>query len=303
MFNTIMNTVWYIFTILFILYRFTTFFSHAYNFLRFCGKLISGGKYVCGLCINYFKQKEIIQPETEVIDETNIDNDQIDVFEDKQNNSFLGKIKSASVNIYYGIYHRIFGKHHPQSQENYVELPMYKSSHIHESNDLQNINKNIINSYSKNQNYSSLIQSNYPKSSSNYESYNYPYHNNHNHNHNHNITSSLYNKHSHLLYNIPMDESINSEIIMPKPFGLDDSTLLLESSFINTKINNNHKKNISNFNNNRNLPFATSSSFISTNVHPLYTNDDDYSTDDDNMSETNKMYNSEMNDEYADCHE
>lgn len=46
LFNTIINTIWYIFTILFLLYRFTSFFSYIYNFVRFCGKLFNGIYYV-----------------------------------------------------------------------------------------------------------------------------------------------------------------------------------------------------------------------------------------------------------------
>lgn len=46
LFNTIINTIWYIFTILFLLYRFTSFFSYIYNFIRFCGKLFTGVHYV-----------------------------------------------------------------------------------------------------------------------------------------------------------------------------------------------------------------------------------------------------------------
>jgi hypothetical protein len=46
LFNTIINTIWYIFTILFVLYKFTSFFSYIYNFVRFCGKLFNGGYYL-----------------------------------------------------------------------------------------------------------------------------------------------------------------------------------------------------------------------------------------------------------------
>lgn len=37
--NTIINIIWYIFSIIFVLYRFTTFFSYIYSILKFCGKL------------------------------------------------------------------------------------------------------------------------------------------------------------------------------------------------------------------------------------------------------------------------
>ena len=46
LFNTIVNTIWYIFTILFVLYRFTSFFSYIYNFSRFCGKIFTGIHYI-----------------------------------------------------------------------------------------------------------------------------------------------------------------------------------------------------------------------------------------------------------------
>lgn len=47
--NTIINIIWYIFSIIFVLYKFTTFFSYVYNILRFCGKLFT--------CIIYIKDK------------------------------------------------------------------------------------------------------------------------------------------------------------------------------------------------------------------------------------------------------
>lgn len=41
LFNTIINTIWYIFTILFLLYRFTSFFTYVYGFVQFCAKAFS----------------------------------------------------------------------------------------------------------------------------------------------------------------------------------------------------------------------------------------------------------------------
>lgn len=46
LFNTVINTLWYLFTILFVLYKYTAFFSYIYNFVKFCGKLFSGVSYV-----------------------------------------------------------------------------------------------------------------------------------------------------------------------------------------------------------------------------------------------------------------
>ena len=39
LFNTIINTFWYIFTILFVLYKFTSFFTYVINFVNFCKDL------------------------------------------------------------------------------------------------------------------------------------------------------------------------------------------------------------------------------------------------------------------------
>ena len=46
LFNTIINVLWYLFTVLFVLYRYTKFFSYIYNFVKFCGKLVTGASYV-----------------------------------------------------------------------------------------------------------------------------------------------------------------------------------------------------------------------------------------------------------------
>lgn len=46
LFNTIINTVWYVFTALFILYKYTSFFSYGYNFVRFCGKAWTGATWL-----------------------------------------------------------------------------------------------------------------------------------------------------------------------------------------------------------------------------------------------------------------
>lgn len=42
----IMNFIWYIFTTLLLLYKFTSFFSYVYNFLLFCGNFLSSFVYI-----------------------------------------------------------------------------------------------------------------------------------------------------------------------------------------------------------------------------------------------------------------
>ena len=53
LFNTIINTIWYIFTILFVLYRFTSVFSYIYNFIKFCYKLFDGANYILNKISGY----------------------------------------------------------------------------------------------------------------------------------------------------------------------------------------------------------------------------------------------------------
>lgn len=237
LFNTIINTIWYLFTILFILYKFTTFFSHTYNFFRFCGKLISSGKYIFTLCTNYFNQKTKLE-ETIVIDETEklINSDYTQ--DNSNNNSFIKSIKNTGVQLYYKCYYKIFGKHHPYSNENYVELPLYNSNN--NLSDLHNLNNDIINSYSKNQNYNSLMET---------QSHLSNYFNNQS-------DKVFYYKHlqnSNMLQTIPLNKSNNDlrNLLMPKskPFGLNNSATLFESSFINNQL----------YNDKSNLPFAIGS--------------------------------------------
>jgi hypothetical protein len=44
--TSLINMLWQIFTILFVLYRFTSFFSMMYNFMLFLGKLLKGAVYI-----------------------------------------------------------------------------------------------------------------------------------------------------------------------------------------------------------------------------------------------------------------
>lgn len=247
LFNTIINSAWYLFTVLFILYRFTTFFSHAYNFFKFCGKIVSGGKYAIELCFNYFKQKQYEPETTDVIDEDDTDNQhEVNVV---SNETFVDKIKNKVNSVYYAIYHKISGKYHPLSQENSLELPLYQSSNHINNNSTDNYN-DIINSFSKNQNYSSLFESNFKKNM---------------------YTTIDLDKSTY--YNNPRQKHKDQLKILiqnePKPFGINDSSLLFNSSFINKKLESHSQPQL--HYNKPNLPFAMNS-FISTSLHPLHEN-------------------------------
>lgn len=55
--TSLVNMFWQIFTILFVLYRFTSFFSMMYNFVLFLGKLLKGVYYVKDQVTRYIAQK------------------------------------------------------------------------------------------------------------------------------------------------------------------------------------------------------------------------------------------------------
>lgn len=65
--NTIMNGIWYVFTIVFVLYRFTSFFSFIYNFTRFCTKLYNGVTYCCTIAYNYITRSPVHEDEESLL--------------------------------------------------------------------------------------------------------------------------------------------------------------------------------------------------------------------------------------------
>lgn len=52
--STIINLLWTLFGIIFLLYQFTSFLSYIYGFYKFCGKLVYGINIVKTKLINYF---------------------------------------------------------------------------------------------------------------------------------------------------------------------------------------------------------------------------------------------------------
>lgn len=93
--STITNIVWYIFTILFVLYRFTTFFSWIWNFLIFLGNLMSVFKWL-GNKINYIYNyyKGYRQP----FENSFIDDNPYEPLLDKNEKSMIMKVKDNIMN-------------------------------------------------------------------------------------------------------------------------------------------------------------------------------------------------------------
>lgn len=67
--NTVINIIWYIFSILFVLYKFTSFFSYIYNFGKFLGQLTQGAFYIKDRVVEFTDHRRnqyITRPNTQV---------------------------------------------------------------------------------------------------------------------------------------------------------------------------------------------------------------------------------------------
>uniref|UniRef100_A0A6C0DVK1 Uncharacterized protein n=1 Tax=viral metagenome TaxID=1070528 RepID=A0A6C0DVK1_9ZZZZ len=100
--SAIINIIWYIGTSLFLLFKFTSLFSYAINFSKFCWRLLTSTKYLFNL-VFYKKKYTLVQT------------DENDIEHHNENTSFFSKIKTSIKKIYYKTYHYIFNKHHPNS--------------------------------------------------------------------------------------------------------------------------------------------------------------------------------------------
>ena len=118
LFNTIINAVWYVFTILFVLYKFTSFFGYIYNFIKFCSKLFNGVQYVWNQIDLYVKRRRgyvhvDIETDEILLPDENIR--QATLFE---------KCKSYLKNTYSHYYSKLFKKSNtiPSSNTNNIQL-------------------------------------------------------------------------------------------------------------------------------------------------------------------------------------
>ena len=104
LFNTIINTIWYLFTLLFVLYKFTSLFSYGYNFLRFCGKLFNSLYYVYDRITIYIKRRngyEYVETQGDVESQNN---------SNPQPKTLLQSCKTYLSKQYDHIYYKVFGK-------------------------------------------------------------------------------------------------------------------------------------------------------------------------------------------------
>ncbi|NBP13888.1 hypothetical protein EBU95_05730 [bacterium] len=129
LFNTVMNTIWYIFTILFVLYRFTSFFSYIYNFLRFCANLWTWVTWGWNEIVAFIRRRQgyiRIDPENphdteHLLPERN---------KLQGETSWWTRIKQGSIDLYQKTYTWMFGRPHPQRRPQTTDIPLYHSEYF-----------------------------------------------------------------------------------------------------------------------------------------------------------------------------
>jgi hypothetical protein len=244
-FSTLLNIIWYIFTIIFVLYKFTSFFSYAYNFFRFCGKLFNGVVWLKNQVSDYIQRKrgyirlsndhEILLPQ-----------------QNKQHQSIFQK-------LYNNTYNFIFGKQSSPNQpiqldesirESYIDKNQ-RFFNTSNNNPLLNNNRksstpSINISIESNQDYNSF-NNNSNKSNCNKSNIN-TNNNNDINNYFESVLLSSYpignftNQHNQFNHESDFElQEIKSDFKEPKPYNVDSSSMLMHSDFIHTIQNKNIK--------------------------------------------------------------
>lgn len=142
LFNTILNVLSTTCTMLFLLYRFTSFFSYIVGFVKFCGRLFNGVVYVKNKIVNYYYPYDYtsIQCSEEDLEEGRYNDDGI-IYNTVENNtkkSFISRCKDNIYNFFF-----------PKKKE-YNTLPIYhtRASYIisdEEREDNTTIEQRILN--------------------------------------------------------------------------------------------------------------------------------------------------------------
>lgn len=141
LFNTIVNTIWYIFTILFVLYRFTSFFSYIYNFVRFCGKLFNGIYFVYDQIRIYIrKRRGYVYLSSDDIEAQN--HDILLPDQNSKHKTLLQKCKDYFTQKYDYYYFKIFGR-----RRNFVSVRQDNNNPIHLTE--TSYSSNNFNNYSR----------------------------------------------------------------------------------------------------------------------------------------------------------
>jgi len=121
LFNSIVSSVWYLFTILFVLYRFTSFFTYMYGFVRFCKKLWDGLGYCWTQGYIYMQKRKGYIPVDLEINQNLLD--------ETQPKSTIQYVKESFFNAYKKAYSFVWGKPYPADTLQSPTIPMYKTQH------------------------------------------------------------------------------------------------------------------------------------------------------------------------------
>uniref|UniRef100_A0A6C0H6F8 Uncharacterized protein n=1 Tax=viral metagenome TaxID=1070528 RepID=A0A6C0H6F8_9ZZZZ len=129
LFNTVINMIWYIFTILFVLYRFTSFFSYIYNFLRFCANLWTWVTWGWNEIVAFIRRRQgYIRIDPENPQDTEHLLPERNKLQGK--NSWWTRIRQGSINLYQKAYTWMFGRPHPQHRPQTTDIPLYHSEYF-----------------------------------------------------------------------------------------------------------------------------------------------------------------------------
>lgn len=250
LFNTIINTIWYIFTILFVLYKFTSFFTYMYNFFKFCGKLFSWTGYIYDqikIYLNKRKGYTVLQNETNIQNNSNI--------------SFFQRTKNYMKNTYHYYTKKWFGT--PRETTTTLDIPLTETVSTSVQTNIKN--ESYYNQDSKEQDYfdqhinklnnSSIFFNKYYDNKDSYYDVNFSTFSTSYNNHNSTFygkdilsDSTFYekdnNKMSSNLTNSLLRKKINddNDDITPllteekRPYNVDNSNMLFNSEFIQTNL-------------------------------------------------------------------
>lgn len=216
--TSLINMFWQIFTILFVLYRFTSFFTMMYNFVLFLGKLLKGVVYVKDQISLYILRKRGY---------SYLSNDEInDLSNRRPTNSWFTKIKQW-------IFKKTRGPHIPL----YETRTSYMNMNVPERQYTDTNSRSSRNDFDFENHMNNMMNSNY-ESSEFYETKNLR-------------RSSIYTPRpltdhrrtqSHTSEPSEPSESSGSSIVyeklddanktVNKPFNVDDSNMLFNSQFL-----------------------------------------------------------------------
>ncbi len=94
LYNTVINSLWYLFTVVFLLYKFTSFFSYVINFATFCGSTIGWIRWLVEKGKEFYrKQNGYVN-----VDPENPHNEHL--LPSAQKSTFFSKIKSGFAWVY-----------------------------------------------------------------------------------------------------------------------------------------------------------------------------------------------------------